>query len=196
MRQSPISPKFLIFFFMQNKPKTNPGWPGQGEKPRHVLGKRTGHLVSAPTPLSQNEMRTAPLQTTAATLATSQAVWRQLQKALPGQRNNAQTRAQWTAAARADQFDSNEVSATAMQMGSDDAAPGWGYQAARLPWTSLSFRNHRMLAAGLLPEVVHVRVITSPSMAGLVNPVISGRPGTPAWCQCKNREDTRRGRAE
>lgn len=48
-----------------------------------------------------------------------------------------------------------------------------------LPWTSLSFLNHRMLAAGLLPEVVHVRVITSPSMAGLVNPVISGRPGTP-----------------
>lgn len=48
-----------------------------------------------------------------------------------------------------------------------------------LPWTSLSFRNHRMLAAGLLPDVVHVRVITSPSIAGLVNPVISGRPGTP-----------------
>ena len=41
-----------------------------------------------------------------------------------------------------------------------------------------------MLAAGLLPDVVHVRVITSPSMAGLANPVISGRPGTPvarAW---------------
>lgn len=48
-----------------------------------------------------------------------------------------------------------------------------------LPWTSLSFRNHRMLAAGLLPVVVHVRVIKSPSMAGLVNPVISGRHGTP-----------------
>lgn len=48
-----------------------------------------------------------------------------------------------------------------------------------LPWASLSFRNHRMLAAGLLPEVVHVSVIMSPSMAGLVNPVISGRPGTP-----------------
>lgn len=48
-----------------------------------------------------------------------------------------------------------------------------------LPWTSLSFRNHRMLAAGLLPVVVHVSVITSPSIAGLVNPVISGRPGTP-----------------
>ncbi len=48
-----------------------------------------------------------------------------------------------------------------------------------LPWTSLSFRNHRMLAAGLLPDVVHVKVMTSPSVAGLVNPVISGRPGTP-----------------
>lgn len=36
-----------------------------------------------------------------------------------------------------------------------------------------------MLAAGLLPDVVHVRVITSFSMAGLVNPVISGRLGTP-----------------
>lgn len=48
-----------------------------------------------------------------------------------------------------------------------------------LPWTSLSFLNHWMLAAGLLPEVVHVSVITSPSRAGLVNPVISGRPGAP-----------------
>lgn len=36
-----------------------------------------------------------------------------------------------------------------------------------------------MLAAGLLPDVMHVRVISSPSMAGLVNPVISGRLGTP-----------------
>lgn len=36
-----------------------------------------------------------------------------------------------------------------------------------------------MVAAGLLPDVVHVRVMTSPSMAGLVKPVISGRPGTP-----------------
>lgn len=48
------------------------------------------------------------------------------------------------------------------------------------PWTSLSFRNQRMEAAGLLPDVVHVSVITSPSMAGLVNPVISGLAGTPA----------------
>lgn len=48
-----------------------------------------------------------------------------------------------------------------------------------LPWTSLSFRNHRILAAGLLPGAVHVSVSTSPSMAGLVNPVMSGRPGTP-----------------
>lgn len=37
-----------------------------------------------------------------------------------------------------------------------------------------------MVAAGLLPDVVHVRVTTSPSIAGLVKPVISGRPGTPA----------------
>lgn len=48
-----------------------------------------------------------------------------------------------------------------------------------LPWTSSSFRNHRMLAAGLLPEVVHIRVTMSPSIAGLENPVISGRTGTP-----------------
>lgn len=52
---------------------------------------------------------------------------------------------------------------------------------ARLPWTSLSFRSHWILAAGLLPVVVHVSVIMSPSMAGLVNPVISGRPGTPVF---------------
>lgn len=51
--------------------------------------------------------------------------------------------------------------------------------APHLPWTSLSFRNHRMLAAGLLPNVVHVRVTSSPSRAGLVKPVISGRAGTP-----------------
>jgi len=51
----------------------------------------------------------------------------------------------------------------------------------RLPWTSLSFRNHLMLAAGLLPDVVHVSVISSPSMAGSVNPVIAGRPGTPVF---------------
>lgn len=52
---------------------------------------------------------------------------------------------------------------------------------ARLPWTSLSFRSHWILAAGLLPVVMHVSVIMSPSMAGLVNPVISGRPGTPVF---------------
>lgn len=50
---------------------------------------------------------------------------------------------------------------------------------ARLPWTSLSFRSHWILAAGLLPVVEHVSVIMSPSMAGLANPVISGCPGTP-----------------
>lgn len=102
-----------------------------------------------------------------------------LQKPLPGQRNDAQTPAQ---------CDSNEVSQRLRRPVQT--------KTMRLPWTSLSLRNHRMLAAGLLPEVVHVRVITSPSMAGLVNPVISGRPGTPAWCQSKNRVDTQRGRAE
>lgn len=50
-----------------------------------------------------------------------------------------------------------------------------------------------MLAAGLLPEVVHVKVITSPSMAGLVNPVISGRPGTPVLHGNINRNNTPNG---
>lgn len=101
----------------------------------------------------------------------------------PGQGNNAQTPVQWPAAAQLTSLDSNEVSAKTLQMENRTTRHPGGNRAARLPWTSLSFRNHRMLAAGLLPEVVHVRVIMSPSMAGLVNPVISGRPGTPAWCQ-------------
>lgn len=133
---------------------------------------------------------------TAATLATSQAVHGTC-------KNPPRTKEQCTntstmhcsssSSSWADQFDSNEVSET-VQMETGDTALG-GIHTTCLPWTSLSFRNHRMLAAGLLPEVVHVRVITSPSMAGLVNPVISGRPGTPAWCQSKNREDTRRGKS-
>lgn len=120
-------------------------------------------------------------------------------KTLPGQRNNARTRVQCTAAAAAAAELTNLTvmkSLRRCKWKHGDTALG-GIHTTCLPWTSLSFRNHRMLAAGLLPEVVHVRVITSLSMAGLVNPVISGRPGTPAWCQSKNREDTRRGgRAE
>lgn len=53
------------------------------------------------------------------------------------------------------------------------------HRTARLPWTSLSFRSHWILAAGLLPVVVQVSVIMSSSVAGLVIPVISGRAGTP-----------------
>lgn len=52
---------------------------------------------------------------------------------------------------------------------------------AHLPCTSSLFRSHWILAAGLLPVVVHVSVIMSPSMAGRVNPVISGRPGIPVF---------------
>lgn len=48
-----------------------------------------------------------------------------------------------------------------------------------IPCTSLSFLNHRMSAAGLLPDVMHVSVTSSPSTAGLVKPVISGFSGTP-----------------
>jgi len=36
-----------------------------------------------------------------------------------------------------------------------------------------------MSAAGLLPDVVHVSVTSSPSWAGLERPVISGFAGTP-----------------
>lgn len=36
-----------------------------------------------------------------------------------------------------------------------------------------------MSAAGLLPDVVHVSVTSSPSTAGFVKPVISGFSGTP-----------------
>lgn len=51
---------------------------------------------------------------------------------------------------------------------------------AFLPLISFSFLNHLMSAAGLLPEVTHVRVMCSPSKAGLVKPLISGFSGTPA----------------
>lgn len=47
------------------------------------------------------------------------------------------------------------------------------------PLTSFSFLNQRRSAAGLLPWVMQVRVMWSPSMAGLVGPSISGIAGTP-----------------
>lgn len=48
-----------------------------------------------------------------------------------------------------------------------------------VPLTSFSFRNQRRSAAGLLPWVMHVRVMWSPSKAGFVMPSISGFSGTP-----------------
>lgn len=48
-----------------------------------------------------------------------------------------------------------------------------------LPLISLSFLNHRMSAAGLLPEVLQVSVIVSFSKAGFIKPAISGFSGTP-----------------
>lgn len=48
-----------------------------------------------------------------------------------------------------------------------------------VPLTSFSFLNQRRSAAGLLPCVMQVRVMWSPSMAGFVRPSISGFSGTP-----------------
>lgn len=93
----------------------------------------------------------------------------------PGRWNNAWIWAQRNAAA--EWLDSNDVSKR-VQVETEDTML-CEIHTTCLPRTSLSFRNHRILAAGLLPGVVHVRVMVSPSMAGLVIPVISGRPGTP-----------------
>lgn len=49
----------------------------------------------------------------------------------------------------------------------------------QIPLTSLSFLNHLMSAAGLLPDVLQVSCILSPSITGEVNPVICGFSGTP-----------------
>lgn len=48
-----------------------------------------------------------------------------------------------------------------------------------LPLISLSFLNHLISAAGLLPDVLHVSCIRSPSMTGDENPLIWGFSGTP-----------------
>lgn len=48
-----------------------------------------------------------------------------------------------------------------------------------IPLISFSFLNQRRSAAGLLPWVMQVRVMWSPSMAGFVRPSISGFSGTP-----------------
>lgn len=47
------------------------------------------------------------------------------------------------------------------------------------PLISFSFLNQRRSAAGLLPWVMQVRVMWSPSMAGFLGPSISGFSGTP-----------------
>lgn len=48
------------------------------------------------------------------------------------------------------------------------------------PLISFSFLNQRRSAAGLLPWVMQVRVMWSPSRAGFVRPLICGSSGTPA----------------
>lgn len=132
-------------------------------------------------PWSGSEMWTAPPQSSNIWTASSDSSNAGCE---PGESWHRQTLGRWNNAwiwaqrnAAAEWLDSNDVSKRVQVVTEDTML--CEIHAACLPWTSLSFRNHRMLAAGLLPDVVHVRVIRSPSMAGLVNPVISGRPGTP-----------------
>lgn len=59
---------------------------------------------------------------------------------------------------------------------SDEASHRWG---PYVPLISFSFLNQRRSAAGLLPWVMQVRVMWSPSRAGFVRPLICGFSGTP-----------------
>lgn len=59
------------------------------------------------------------------------------------------------------------------------AIPDTDINSRFVPLTSFSFLNQRRSAAGLLPWVMQVRVMWSPSMAGFVRPSISGFSGTP-----------------
>lgn len=58
----------------------------------------------------------------------------------------------------------------------DEAFCRHGFHA---PSISFSFLNQRRSAAGLLPWVMQVRVMWSPSRAGFVSPLICGFSGTP-----------------
>lgn len=70
----------------------------------------------------------------------------------------------------------NPVQAVMKPVRADEASRRRGSYA---PLISFSFLNQRRSAAGLLPWVMQVRVMWSPSRAGFVRPLICGFSGTP-----------------